>query len=172
MKQYRPLILRGNRFLGSSLLEKQLITNEQLEAANEKLLEAIQGGNLQVANILSILVYETQALEEAAMVDRIVQDYKVGLIDLSQFSMAHFNEMHVDPDLCLATYTVPFDKVEDFTLLATSYYLSRPVLKHWEDLFEGHVIWYYGSMASIPEAIERGKAAAAAGAAAEEKENA
>lgn len=93
------------------------------------------------------------------MVDRILEDHKIGLIDLSNFSMDHFAEMHVDPDLCLATYTVPFDKVEDFTLIATSYYLSRPILKHWEELFDGHVIWYYGSMASIPEAVERGKAA-------------
>jgi len=48
IKENRPLILRSNRFLGSALVERALITNESLEAANEKLLDIINIKSLKM----------------------------------------------------------------------------------------------------------------------------
>lgn len=160
-KERRPLILRSNRFLGSALLERNLIKTEDLEAANEKLLEAVQSGNMRGANLLNILLFDLKSVDEARLVDEITEDESVGLIDLSNYDMAKFREINADIDLCYATYTVPFDKVEDFTMVATGYYLSKPTIQYWEETLGGNVIWYVCSVASIAEAIERASQVAA-----------
>ncbi|MEO0797013.1 MAG: hypothetical protein AAFX93_17795 [Verrucomicrobiota bacterium] len=154
-KERRPLILRSNRFLGSALLEKNLIQVEDLEAANEKLLEAVQNGDMRGANLLNILLYDLKSIDENALVDHVTEDESIGLIDLAHYDMAKFREIQVDIELCYATYTVPFDRVEDFTMVATAYYLSRPTVQYWEEAIGGNVIWYVCSTASIAEAIER-----------------
>ena len=156
MKQYRPLIMRSNRFLGSALIERNLLSVETLEAANEKLLENIQAGDLRSANLLNILLFEMKAFEEQALIDQIVEESNIGLIDLHNYNMLKIgNEVALDHDLCWATYTVPFDKVEEFTFLATAYYLSKPAIKAWEDAMSGRLVWYTSSITSIFNALGR-----------------
>ncbi|WP_309396822.1 hypothetical protein [Cerasicoccus maritimus] len=154
-KERRPLILRSNRFLGSALVERELIKTEDLEAANEKLLEAVQSGNMRGANLLNILLFDIKAIDESLLVEVITEDESLGLIDLTHYDMAKFREIDADIDLCYATYTVPFDRVEDFTMIATAYYLSKPTIQYWEEAIGGNIIWYVCSVASIAEAIER-----------------
>jgi len=156
MKQYRPLIMRSNRFLGSALIERNLLSVEQLEAANERLLANIQAGDLRAANLLNILLFEMKALEEQALIEKVVEENAVGLIDLNNFNMLKIsNEMTVDRDLCWATYSLPFDKVEDFTFVATAYYLSKPAIKAWEEKLGGQVVWYVSTITSIFNALGR-----------------
>jgi len=154
-KERRPLILRSNRFLGSALLERNLIKVEDLEAANEKLLEHVQNGDMRAANLLNILLFDLKVIDENVLIDSVTEDEDVGLIDLAHYDMAKFREINADIELCYATYTVPFDKVEDFTMIATSYYLSKPTVHYWEETIGGNIIWYLCSVASIAEAIER-----------------
>ncbi|GHB97535.1 hypothetical protein [Cerasicoccus arenae] len=154
-KERRPLILRSNRFLGSALLEKSLIKIEDLEAANEKLLEAVQTGNMRAANLLNILLYDLKSIDENGLIEMVTEDESLGMIDLAHYDMAKFREINVDIELCYATYTVPFDRVEDFTMVATAYYLSKPTIQYWEETIGGNIIWYICSVASIAEAIER-----------------
>ncbi|MEM8548068.1 MAG: TRAP transporter TatT component family protein [Pseudomonadota bacterium] len=73
MSEQRPLILRSNRFLGSALIERGLVTAEDLEVANEKLLETIQAGDIRGASLLNILIYEQKALDEALLLDSLVE---------------------------------------------------------------------------------------------------
>jgi len=171
MKQFRPLIMRSNRFLGSVLSDKNLISAEDLDAANAKLLEFIQAGEFKNANLLNILVYDMQVLEESKVIETIVEESKLGLIDLSNYEFPHFHDYHVDPDMCWATFTLPYEKIDDFYFVATAYYLSQPVVKHWEDQLDGQVIWYATTLTSIFNALgkigtlekkeEEGEAAAA-----------
>lgn len=154
-KERRPLILRSNRFLGSALLERNLIKVEDLEAANEKLLEHVQNGDMRAANLLNILLYDLKSIDESSLVEAVTEDENIGLIDLAHYDMAKFREINADIELCYATYTVPFDRVEDFTMVATAYYLSRPTVQYWEETIGGNIIWYICSVASIAEAIER-----------------
>ncbi len=154
-KERRPLILRSNRFLGSALLERQQIKQEDLEAANEKLLENVQNGDMRGANLLNILLYDLKVIDESALIDVVTENEDIGLIDLAHYDMVKFREINVDIELCYATYTVPFDRVEDFTMVATAYYLSKPTIQYWEDTIGGNIIWYVCSVASIAEAIER-----------------
>lgn len=122
MVEQRPLILRSNRFLGSALVERGLVTSEDLEAANEKLLETIQSGDMRGASLLNILIYELKALDEAQLIDSLVEIDEVSLVDLSNYDLARFRDYKLDRDLCWATYTIPFDRVEDFNMVATGYY--------------------------------------------------
>ena len=38
----------------------------------------------------------------------------------------------LDLGMCWATWTVPYDKEEEFWFIATAYYLSPAVRAHWE----------------------------------------
>ncbi|MEM9226666.1 MAG: hypothetical protein AAGA45_01745 [Verrucomicrobiota bacterium] len=169
--EHRPLILRSNRFLGSALVERGLVSSNDLEAANEKLLEVIQAGDIRGASLLNILTIELKVLDEAALIDSMVEMDEVSLVDLSTYDISKFKEMKVDIDLCWATFTFPFDRMENFAMLATSYYLSEPTKKFWLEHFNGDVIWYTTSILSIAKALERAEEEAAATPAAKESES-
>ena len=155
MQEHRALILRSNRFLGSSLVEKGFISSSDLEAANEKFMEAIQAGDFERGSILNTLLFGLKVLDEQVLLDHFVEECNLGLIDLDFVEMPSLRPLNVDLSVCWASSTVPFDKVEKTHLLATCYYLSAPVVKHWEGLLDGPVIWYATSAASMMRALER-----------------
>ena len=155
MKLNRPLLLRSNRFLGSSLVDNGLIQVEDLDLANQQLLEVMQSGNLKQACILNILIWELRTLNEADVIDYIHDRYSLGMIDLTQYDVESGYNHEIDLGDCWATWTLPFDRMEDFHFLATSYYMSDPVKKHWENILEGEIIWYVTSIAMVYEALER-----------------
>lgn len=155
MQEHRALILRSNRFLGSAMVERGLVSVDDLETANEKFMEAIQSSELKRASILSTLLYETKALEEQSLLEHLVEEEGLGLIDLSYIDLRSLRTFNVDLSLCWATSTIPFDKVEDTYMVATCYWLSAPVVKHWEELLEGRVIWYGTSTNSMTRALEK-----------------
>jgi hypothetical protein len=156
MKQYRALILRSNRFLGSALVEKGLISSSDLEAANGKFMESIQSPELLMnASILTTLLYDLKVLDEAKLLEYIVDEHRVGLIDLNHIDLRSLRSMNIEIDICRASSTIPFDKVEDTYMVATCYFMSAPVLKYWEELLDGRVVWYGTSTASITRSLER-----------------
>lgn len=83
MQQHRALILRSNRFLGSALVDKGLVSTVDLEEANGKFMEAIQVGELKRASILSTLVFDLKKLDEAKLLDYLFDEEKLALVDLS-----------------------------------------------------------------------------------------
>lgn len=155
MQQYRALILRSNRFLGSALVDKGLVSNEDLEVANAKFMEAIQSADFKRASILSTLIFELKKLDETNLLDHFVEESKLGLVDLDFAELMSLRSLDVDLSLCWASSTLPFDWVEGTHMLATCYYLSAPVVKHWEDLLDGPVIWYGTTMTSLSRALGR-----------------
>jgi hypothetical protein len=156
LQAYRPLILRSNRFIGTVLVDKKLVTVEQLEEANEKLLENIQAGDVRRANILHILLFEMQVLNEDLYLDTVLEEPGVGLIDLHGCQFKKFLDLKFDLTLCWATLTVPFDLVDDFYLIASAYYPSKPAVKFWEEKYAGgHLQWYATSVRSLLGALER-----------------
>lgn len=155
MQEHRALILRSNRFLGSALVERGLVSVDDLEAANEKFMEAIQSSELKRASILSTLLFETKSLEERSLIEHLVDEEGLGLIDLNYVDLRSLRPFNVDISLCWASSTIPFDKVENTYMVATCYWLSAPVVKHWEELLDGRVIWYGTSINSMTRALER-----------------
>jgi len=155
MQEHRALILRSNRFLGSSLVDKGLVTTVDLESANERFMQSIQSSDLKSASILTPLVFELEALDEAKLLDQIVEENELGLVDLRHIQMQSLKEWDVDLSLCWATSTVPFDKMGDTYLLATCYYMSAPVVKSWQDKLGGNILWYATSMSSLSNGLEQ-----------------
>jgi hypothetical protein len=154
----RPLILRSNRFLGSAMLERELISNDVLEAANERLLEIIQAGEATNASLLYVLLFDLKELNESSLIESVVETEKLGAIDLEGYNLTNVKDLDLDFNLCQATFTLPFDCLEGVWMVATSYYLSRPAVQHWEQFLEGPVVWYVSSVASIIAGMERLKA--------------
>lgn len=40
-------------------------------------------------------------------------------------------------------------------MVASCYYMSTPVVKHWETLLDGNIIWYATSIASMHQSLQR-----------------
>ena len=134
------LILRSNRFLGSSLVDKGLVSSADLESANEKFMESIQANDLKRASILTSLLFELKALDENQLLSYTVEEHDLGMVDLRHVEIPSMTDLSVDLTLCWATSTIPFDKMGDTYLLASCYYLSAPVQKFWKEALGADVI--------------------------------
>ena len=138
------------------MVNKGLLSSGDLEAANEKFMEAIQSPELlRNASILTTLLYDLKVLDEARLLEHIVEEHAIGLIDLNYMELCSLPSTELDLSLCWATSTIPFDKVEQTYMVATCYYMSAPVVKHWEEQLNGKVVWYGTSMASMSRGLER-----------------
>jgi len=154
--EHRPLIVRGNRALGLMMLEQQIITPEQLDTANEKLVENMELGEIRRASILHILLFEMQVLNEDAYLEALVEKSGLGLIDLRTCQFRKIADLQPDVNACWATWTLPFDLVEDFYLLATAAFPSATAQKYWQDKYAGkNLLWYVTSIRSFQSAMEK-----------------
>lgn len=153
--EIRPLLMRSNRLLGANLVEANLVTIEQLENANEKLLELLAEGSPRQTSLLSLLCYEMKALPEENALRHVVEEHNLGLIDLLNYEGSEDIRKGLDLPSCWATWTVPFDREEDFVLIATAYYLSPAVRTFWERQFPGPVLWYGTTMEQIADHLDR-----------------
>ncbi len=153
--EYRPLLMRANRLLGSALIEHNLVKFEDLEAANERLLEVAASGQVRQSSVLSILVYEKKVMREEDLLHHVVDDHGVGVVDLRGYEVPEEVKKEIDLDACWATWTVPFDREEDFHFVATAYYLSPAVRSHWEKKLGGQIIWQATTMDIIADFLDR-----------------
>jgi hypothetical protein len=148
-------MMRANRLLGASLVEQNLVKIEHLEAANERLLEVASGEHPRKCTVLGILVYEMKVLREEDVMQHLVDDHGLGLIDLKNYDASEELKKTLDAGACWATWSVPFDKEEDFHLIATAYYMSPAVRTYWEKRFDGPIVWYGTTLEMIAEYIEK-----------------
>lgn len=153
--EYRPLLMRANRLLGSALIEHNLVKFEDLEAANERLLEVAASGQVRQSSVLSILIYEKKVLREEDVLHHVVDDHGVGVVDLRGYDVPEEVRKEIDLDACWATWSVPFDREEDFHFVATAYYLSPAVRTHWEKKLGGQIIWQATTMDIIADFLDR-----------------
>lgn len=155
MASLKPLIMRANRLLGASLVERGLVSIEALDAANERLLELLSNsGSEQRISLLSILVNEKQSVAEQTVIERVIEDDGIGLIDVRNIDVPEELVAITNRDECWATWTVPFDMVEDTRYVATAYYLSPAVRSYWEDKTTGKIVWFVAPLHTITEYLE------------------
>lgn len=155
MSEFRPIIMRSNRSLGAALVEKNLITVEQLEAATDHLLQTLDQGMDREACLLRILIHETHALTEDTILEHLVEDLSIGLLDLREIDLHDDVKLHIKTGECWATWTVPFDKEDDIHHVASAYYLSPGVRQHWEKKLGGSIIWFGASLESVADILEK-----------------
>jgi hypothetical protein len=154
-KEHRPLMMRANRLLGAALVEHNLVKIEDLEAANEKLIELASGDQPRQSTILGILAYDTKVVKEEDVLHHAVEAEGIGLIDLSGYEVPDEVKKVTDPGMCWATWSVPFDREEDFWFVASAYYLSPAVRSHWEKQLGGPILWYGTTLEMVAEYLEK-----------------
>ncbi|HEY4300445.1 MAG TPA: hypothetical protein VGM73_06205 [Candidatus Didemnitutus sp.] len=153
--EHRQLMMRANRLLGSALIEHNLVKFEDLEVANERLLELSAQGDFRQASVLGILVNEKKVLREEDLIQLAVEEQGLGAVDLRHYDVPDDLRRELDLSMCWATWTVPYDREEDFHFVATAYSFSQAVRTHWEKKLQGPVIWQVTSMEVIADFLDR-----------------
>ncbi len=146
--------MRANRRMGASLVDYNLVDVSELESANERLLGIIKDGIGRRTSILGLLANEMNALDERELIARQVDEFSLAPIPLGHAERDETLYRELEPEQLWATWTVPFDVQDNFTFLATAYYLSSYVREYWEDLTEGPVLWFVSSINDIADVIE------------------
>jgi hypothetical protein len=153
-KEHRPLLMRANRLLGASLVEQNLIKIEDLEAANEKFIEVVGSDQPRQTTILGILAYDLKVLKEDDVLHHLVETDGIGLVDLREYEIPEEIRKKLDRGMSWATWTVPFDQEEEFTFVATAYYLSPAVRSHWEKQIDGPILWFGTTLEGIADYLD------------------
>ncbi|MCB1123157.1 MAG: hypothetical protein KJT03_16505 [Verrucomicrobiae bacterium] len=149
-----PIILRSNRFLGNNLVNHEFITLEQLEKANNILLDKIDAENVKEASLLRILMWEQDTINESDLIQFQVDKCEIGLVDLAFYSYLPNMNGSFSIEDCWCTWTVPFEVENGFYFLASAYYLSKPVIEMWEERLAGHVMWFATDLGGISNLLE------------------
>jgi hypothetical protein len=158
-------MMRANRLLGANLVELNLIKIEDLETANERLLEIVgtDEENPRQSTVLGILAYEMKVVKEEDVLHHLVEDHSVGLMDLRTYEGSEELKKKLDLGACWATWTVPFDHDDGFYFLATAYYMSPAVRTFWEKKLDGPIVWYGATLEILGDYLDKLSAAAAGG---------
>lgn len=159
---HRTLLMRANRLLGANLVEANLVKIEDLEKANERLLEIVGTDQSRQSTVLGVLVYEMKVLREEDVLQHVVDTEGLGLIDLRNYEIPEEAKKAADPGACWATWSVPFDREEDFHFIATAYYLSPAVRTFWEKQIGGPILWFGATLETIADYLEKLEAERAA----------
>ena len=155
LPEHRQLLMRANRLLGAGLVEANLVKIEDLEKANERLLEIMAVEQPRQSTVLGILAYQMKVLREEDLLQHVVDNEGVGLVDLRGYDVPDEVKRTTDLATCWATWSVPFDHEEDFHFIATAYYLSPAVRSFWEKQFTGPILWFGTTLEVIADYLEK-----------------
>ncbi len=153
--EHRSLLMRANRLLGAHLVEANLVKIDNLEAANERLLELISTGDYRKGSVLSILAFELQVVKEADVLHHVMEEHGVGLVDLRAYDVPDDLRATVDIGACWATWSIPFDREEDVYFVATAYYLSPAVRTYWEKQLGSPIVWFGTTQEMLADYFEK-----------------
>lgn len=154
-KEHRPLLMRANRLLGASLVERNLVKIEDLETANGKLIEIVATDQPRQSTILGILSYDMKVIKEDEVLHHVVETDGVGLVDLRDYDVPEDMKKTLDVGACWATWSVPFDHEEEFYFVATAYYLSPAVRMFWEKQLGGPILWFGTTLEAVADYLEK-----------------
>jgi len=144
-------MMRANRLMGAALVEHDLVKIEDLDGANERLLEIVAQGQARQNTVLGILAYEMKAVREEDVLQYHVDQQGGGAIDLRYYEVPEEYQKGIDTGACWATWSVPFDRKEDFHFVASAYSLSPAVQKYWETQLDGPILWFGTSLEGIAD---------------------
>ena len=147
--------MRANRLLGAQLVEHNLVKIEDLEAANEKFIEVVSSDQPRQSTILGILAYDMKVLKEDDVLHHLVETDGLGLVDLRDYDVPDETRKKLDVNACWATWSVPFDREEEFHIVANAYYLSPAVRSFWEMELGGPILWFGTTLETIADYLEK-----------------
>lgn len=152
--EHRSLLMKANRQLGGALVDLNLLRVEDLQDANDRLLEWIAGGE-RGPSLLRVLTQAMKVVREEDLLRHAMEQQGAGLVDLRDFDVPDEFRRLLDPAACWATWTVPFDREDGFTCLASAYVLSPAVRAHWEAHLQGPVLWFATTLEGVTEHLGR-----------------
>ena len=76
-------------------------------------------------------------------------------MDLRDYEVPEDMKKNVDAGACWATWSVPFDKEEEFYFVASAYYLSPAVRNHWEKALGGPILWFGTTLDGVADYLEK-----------------
>lgn len=152
--EHRPLLMKANRQLGLALANGNLLSVEQLQEANDRWLEWVAGGE-RGASLLRVLTQSMKVLREEDLLRHAMEHEGAGLVDLRDYDVPDEFRRLPDPGVCWATWTVPFDRLDGFTCLASAYVLSPVAKAHWEAAMGGPVLWFATTLDGLTEHLGR-----------------
>lgn len=155
LTEHKTLLMRANRTLGSALMELNLVKIQDIEQANEKLLEMVAQNQLRQSSVLAILAFDTKVVREEDLLQHVVEVDGVGLVDLRDYDVPDESRRNLDMGACWATWSVPFDKEEEFYFVATAYYLSPAVRAFWEKQLGSSILWFGTTLEGVADYLER-----------------
>jgi hypothetical protein len=94
-------------------------------------------------------------MKEDDVLHHIHESEGVGMVDLRDYDVPEESKKNLDVRACWATWSVPFDHEEDFTFMATAYYLSPHVRTHWEKQLGGPILWFGTTLEGIADYLEK-----------------
>lgn len=147
--------MRSNRLLGAQLVEQNLVKIADLESANERLLQLLSEGEVRQCTILGILAYDLKVLQEEDVLLHLAESECLGLVDLRHYEVNEDVKKTIEPGACWATWTLPFDREEDVTFIATAYWLSPAVRTYWEKHVGGPILWSGTTLEAIADQLEK-----------------
>lgn len=147
--------MRANRLLGANLVEANLVKLEDLEPANERLLALADTELPRQCTVLGVLAYEMKVLREEDVLQHVVENEGLGMVDLRNYETLDDFKKTLDIDACWATWSVPFDREEDFHFIASAYYLSPAVRTYWEKQCNGPILWFGTTLEGIADHLEK-----------------
>jgi len=148
-------MMRANRLLGAALVEQNLVKIEDLETANEKFIEVVATDQPRQSTILGLLAYDMKVVKEDELLHHLVEAEGVGLVDLRDYDVPEDSRKNLDLGACWATWSVPFDREEEFFFVATAYYLSPAVRAYWEKQLGGPILWFGTTLEGIADYLEK-----------------
>jgi hypothetical protein len=149
----QQLLMRGNRSLGAALLQHGLITNEELEEANQLFLEGMTEGAGIDNSLLKSLLFQVQAMTETEFLEYQITQLPVEYLPLHNYYMKPTWLTEDDLLLALATRTLPVDFIDGTIFFASAYYMSAPVTHVWEDKYKGIPVWFVCELEAIENTI-------------------
>ncbi|MFZ9838318.1 MAG: hypothetical protein ACO3JJ_07290 [Opitutaceae bacterium] len=152
--EHRSLLMKANRQLGLTLVDRNLLQAEQLQEATDRWLEWVTGGE-RAASLLRVVTQSLKFLREEDLLCHTMEHEGVGLVDLRDFDVPDEFRRLPDPGACWATWTVPFDRLDGFTCLASAYLLSPVAKAHWESQIEGPLLWFATTLEGVTEHLGR-----------------
>ena len=147
--------MRANRLLGAQLVEHNLVKIEDLETASEKFIEVVSSDQPRQSTILGILAYEMKVLKEDDVLHHLVETDGLGLVDLRDYDVLDETSKNLDVPSCWATWSVPFDREDEFWFVATAYYLSPAVRSFWETKLGGPILWFGTTLQAVAEYLDK-----------------
>jgi len=147
--------LKANRFLGMQLVDRGLITLQQLESANARYLERRRDKTQTRLSLLKILCFEEQSLSEDALLSYQLDSFDIGALNLPAYKIdpAYMSEFSVQE--MLATWTVPAESVCGVPFLSTAYYLSPFVREYWEERVGSDIVWNLSPLSDLELLFEQ-----------------